>query len=370
MAALAEGALARNWRVTIASMPRVADGAEVAMPAGVALELDRHTLAGDYRWSPNLVRRLAGVGASVVHSHGLWTYASLAAARLCRRNALPHLLAPCGMLQGRALQHSRWKKKVAARLFQDRVLRQADCLHAKSEAELKSIRDYGLAGPVAVVPNPVHTRVEVADKEVAGFRRRHGIPEQERQALFLGRVHPVKGLERLLSAWAALGAARNNWNLLIAGPDEGGHQAVLERKIRELQITPAPRFIGPLDAGDKWLAFRSSELFVMPSDFENFGLAIAEAMSAGMPVITTTGTPWKIIEEEDCGWYVSAQRDGSLRAALAEALQKSEPELRAMGARAVHLAEDWSLDGVMDKILAVYHWLVAQGPQPDCVVCD
>jgi glycosyltransferase involved in cell wall biosynthesis len=108
----------------------------------------------------------------------------------------------------------------------------------------------------------------------------------------------------------------------------------------------------------------------MPSDFENFGLAIAEAMSAGMPVITTTGTPWKIIEEEDCGWYVSAQRDGSLRAALAEALQKSEPELRAMGARAVHLAEDWSLDGVMDKILAVYHWLVAQGPQPDCVVCD
>jgi glycosyltransferase involved in cell wall biosynthesis len=366
MAALAEIALREGCQVTVASMPRAQDGPEFSLPDGIELEVERQSRAGSFRWAPGLLGRLAKRDFSLVHSHGLWTYASLTASRLAKNLAIPHLLAPCGMLQPRALQISRQKKQVAGLLFQNSVLKRADCLHAKSEAELQSIRDYGLSNPVAVVPNPVPSPPTVGEEELAGFRQKYARSDISKFVLFLGRLHPVKGLERLLHAWTQLADDHPSWCLLLAGPDEGGYQSVLEALINDLEIGDSVQFTGPLLGREKWIALRSADLFIMPSDFENFGSAIAEAMMAGLPVITTTGTPWRTIEEQGCGWYVDTEVP-PMRDALRAAMAMTGQQRRQVGENARVFAADWSEERVMESIFSVYAWLLGNSLRPDCV---
>lgn len=369
MAGLAEGALGQGCRVTVASIPRDADGPEISLSPGIAVELERNSRGGQFRWAPGLLKRLERRDFSIVHSHGLWTYASLAACRLANTLTIPHLLAPCGMLQPMALQVSGKKKRIAGWLFQDSVLRLASCLHAKSQAEYRSFRDYGLTNPVAVIPNPVQEAPAISEAEAASFRTQLGLPEGERQVLFLGRLHPVKGLERLLRAWAGLHRKSEAWGLLIAGPDEGGFKAQLKALLAELKPVQPVRFVGPLDDQAKWLAFRASDVFVMPSDFENFGSAIAESMKAGIPVIATTGSPWNRLVEDGCGWYVEPDVH-SLQGALSDALSLTDAQRTAMGEACHRLAQAWSARSVTCRVIDVYSWLSGDSKQPDCVIIN
>jgi glycosyltransferase involved in cell wall biosynthesis len=369
MAAFAMGSLDRGCRVSIASMPCEKDGPEIPLPGEIDLHLDRQSLAGRFRWAPRLLRRLKKRDFSLVHSHGLWTYASLAAFRVAGKLDIPHVLAPCGMLQPRALLISRSRKQVAARLFQDRVLKNAECLHAKSEAELQSIRDYGLNNPVAIIPNPIPGGPEFSKSDIIEFKRRHSLGEFKSIVVFLGRLHPVKGLEDLLHAWARLRGRRKGWGLLLAGPDEGSYRRKLELLITELGLEGTVRFSGALDQRQKWAALQVGDLFVMPSRFENFGSAIAEALSAGLPVITTTATPWASIGEQQCGWCVEPDLP-SLETALAEALSAGTGELERRGASGRALSTGWALPAVSENLLGVYDWLLGKNRQPDCVIID
>ncbi|MFC1719543.1 glycosyltransferase [Pseudomonadota bacterium] len=369
LAALAESLLEKQCQVTVASMPRKEDGPQISLSPGIELAVNKKSFAGSFRWAPGLVSRLQNGNFSVVHSHGLWTYASMAGASLARRLSIPHLLAPCGMLQPKALRISNFKKKLAGLVFQNSVLENAHCLHAKSEAEYQSFREYGLTNPIAIIPNPLPVAPMILEAEITRFRKKHQIPDGEKQLLFLGRLHPVKGLERLLMAWSELGAACHGWGLLLAGPDEGGYRSHVEMMSIELKLGPSVRFTGPLSNQEKWVAFGASSLFIMPSDFENFGSAVAEALLAGVPVITTTGTPWKIISEQGCGWYVEANVP-AVRAALLQAIGATDVALAAMGKVGVQIAREYSTENVTERVIGVYHWLLGQHPQPNCVVND
>ena len=132
------------------------------------------------RYSPQLARKLKAYRGELVHSHGLWTHVSYLSGRLARRRSIPHVLAPCGMLQPGALRRSGWKKRIVRFLFQDRVLGGADCLHAKSDAEYRGIRAFGLENPVALVPNPVRGSEPRSAAQQARFRRAHGIPDRKK----------------------------------------------------------------------------------------------------------------------------------------------------------------------------------------------
>ncbi len=159
------------------------------------------------------------------------------------------------MLNERALKRSNWKKVICRTAFQERVLRNATCLHAKSEAEYNDIRRFGLKNPVAVIPNPVVIK-EGNDLEPEEFRKQHGIPDDKRVLLYLGRMHPVKGLKRLLDAWAFLDRFHSGWQLVLAGPNENNYLTVLNNRLQSLGCGRSVTFTGEIENSKKLLLIR------------------------------------------------------------------------------------------------------------------
>ena len=183
---------------------------------------------GGLRLSGDLRRALetAATGAEVMHSHGLWLAPNLYAARAARHARRPHVISPRGMLGPGALQFSRLKKRAFWRLAQGSAVRSAACLHATSDLELDDIRAFGLTNPVAVIPNGIDIGAPAAPCSAP-----------ERVVLSLGRVHPKKGLDRLIRAWALVEADHPAWRLRIVGPAELGHDLELRALADELKLS-------------------------------------------------------------------------------------------------------------------------------------
>lgn len=300
-----------------------------------------------------------GKGAvRLVHVHGLWLPLHHAAARDARRAGVPLVVSARGMLEPWALAHRRWKKRIAWAVYQRRDLRHAAVLHATSEAEAISIRRLGLKRPVAIVPNGVDIPAVLPMRE-RGDRRR---------ALLLSRLHPVKGIPLLIDAWARVRPV--GWDLLIAGPDEDGYRATLEALVRAAGLSASITFAGPIADADKWALYRAADLFVLPTHSENFGLVVAEALGAGLPVLTTTGAPWKELETHRCGWWTDVSAD-AIAEALRAATETSRDDLDAMGARGHALVLDrYGWDDVARQMKAVYEWIGSRGDRPLFVHTD
>jgi glycosyltransferase involved in cell wall biosynthesis len=260
------------------------------------------------------------------------------------------------MLGGAALGFSRVKKVLFWHLLQGPAIRCVACYHATSRQEYEDIRAYGLTQPVAIIPNGIDlpqffpTRTSAAD----------------RVALSLGRIHPKKGLERLVSAWAKVEAAYPGWRLRIVGQAEVGHDVQLRAlaatlKLGHVSIEPA------IYGEEKYAAFREADFFVLPTLNENFAMTVAESLAAGTPVISTKGAPWAGLEVERCGWWIDHGIE-PLVAALSGAMVLPREELRAMGARGqAWMARDFGWDAIASKMAAVYAWLAGKAAPPDWV---
>jgi glycosyltransferase involved in cell wall biosynthesis len=176
----------------------------------------------------------------------------------------------------------------------------------------------------------------------------------------------VKGLQNLVQAWAAVKS--EGWEVVLAGEDANGHQAELEAAIRAGGMEEDFKFIGLVDGKKKWELYRSADLFVLPSHTENFGLAVAEALACGVPVITTRATPWEELRTHRCGWWVETGPE-ALVGALREATSLSDEERRAMGQRGTKLIEQkYTWSAAAQKMIAVYEWMLERRPKPECVV--
>lgn len=369
LAGLVGGLVASGCAAAVGSVRRDDDGGPVPLDGRVGLMHSPSSLGRRFRWSRSLRRWAAAHPADVIHSHGVWTDVSRLAGQQARRRGAPHVLAPCGMLGPAGYSRGRLKKmqkRLCRLMFQDRVLSEAACVHAKSLRELAELREFGVRGPVAVVPNPVQRPPGDAPVDPGAFRRRFGLDEDTRLALYVGRLTPVKGVERLVDAWAGLGRAAERWRLVLAGPDEGGYRDVLRRRAAALGCASSVTFTGLLTGGATWSAYAAAELFVMPSRSENFGSAIAEALTAGRPVIATTGTPWPELRDEACGWWVEPDLD-ALREALTNALTCDPDALAARGRAARRVAERFAPPAVAATMIEVYRWVLGRGPRPDCV---
>jgi glycosyltransferase involved in cell wall biosynthesis len=367
MAAYARSLVDSGCSVTVYSTVKKKDGDSVRLDPRVKLvqaaapELGPLRFSGALRWEAHSAR------IDLVHSHGLWTDTHRLAGNITRARKLPHLLAPCGMLAPGALRHHRWRKLAARLWFQDRVLRDAQCLHAKSRKEYEDIRRLGLRNPVAIIANPISAPLEPNLISEKIFRDACHLSADSKIVLFLGRLHPVKGLPRLIHAWSQAAAQNENWSLVLAGPDEAGHRKEIEALAAELHCRDRIIFTGELDEARKWAALRASELFVMPSDFENFGNSIVEAMACGVPVITTTGTPWKELPAAGAGWCVEPAID-ALAGALREALGLSDEQRRQLGLHAADIAKNFRPEENCANLLAVYGWLLRKNAKPNCVI--
>jgi glycosyltransferase involved in cell wall biosynthesis len=283
---------------------------------------------------------------------------NLNAGRAALRAGKPFIVAPRGMLGPAALAFSRTKKRIVWALLQGAVVRRASCIHATSEQEHDEIRDFGLKNPIAIIPNGIDI-----PKLDSGSRAAN---ELGRIVLSLGRIHPKKGLDRLVRAWAQVESAHPEWRLRIVGPDELDHASELARLAVELK-THRVSIEGSLAGNAKIKAYRDADLFVLASLNENFAITVAEALAVGTPVIATRGAPWHGLAVEGCGWWIDHGVE-PLAAALAEAMTMRREALQAMGKKGrVWMERDFSWDHVARDMLEVYHWLALHGNTPSTV---
>jgi glycosyltransferase involved in cell wall biosynthesis len=235
-----------------------------------------------WRWGLAAAVRRHAAGADLVHIHALWEDVQHRAARAARRLGRPYLFRPCGMLDPWSLRQGRWKKALYLRWRLRADLDGAAALHFTTGEERDLTRPLGLRAPALVEPNGIDAADLDSLPPRGTFRADRGIPPDRRVVLFLGRLHPKKGLDLLLPAFARAGG---DSLLVIAGPGADDYPARLEARAAELGIADRVVFTGLLLGRDKWSALVDADLFVLPSHQENFGVAVVEALGAGTPVL-------------------------------------------------------------------------------------
>ena len=265
----------------------------------------------------------------ILHDNGIWLRHNHSLAVLARQAGVPRIVSPRGMLEPWAMAHKRTKKTIAWHLYQRRDLQHASLLHASSELESGHLYKLGLAPLIAMIPFGVDAPPEEL-VERAWSARANSEEARQRTGVFLGRLYPVKGLPMLLRAWAALRPP--GWNLVLAGPDEDGHRAELERLIAEENLGNTVSLPGPVTGDIKTRLLLEADLFILPSHQESFGLAAAEALAHGLPVLTTTATPWTRLVEHACGW-LAEPTVGSLEQMLHQATALDSATLVEYGRR-------------------------------------
>ena len=325
-------------------------------------------------WSPDMDATLGEALPDLIALQGLWQYSSIATRRQWRRNGTPYVISPRGMLDKWALANSRWKKVLAAFVFENAVLRDAACLHALCESEADAMRAYGLRQRIEVVPNGVEL-VDLLTTEHT---------ERRRMLLFLGRIHPKKGLVGALRAWAELRNSPSTirdsaeWQFVIAGWDQGGHEAELKALSGELGLkvftfqssvlsgldddlklnscklkTPSPEaedadvlFFGPAFGEEKDALLRSADAFILPSFSEGLPMSVLEAWSYGLPVVMTPecnlpeGFAKQAALEIRSGEGSFQGADFSFQQGLRTLLEMSDRERAEMGGRGRRLVEE------------------------------
>ncbi len=287
-------------------------------------------------------------GGTIVHDHGVWLPWNHAVAGAARSAGVPRVVSPRGMLEPWALRHKWWKKRVAWWLFQRSDLKAAQLWHATADAEAENLKALGLKRPIMVAANGV---------ELPGtLLARHAESKPLRVIQFISRIHPKKGLLNLVEAWARV--REEGWVVKVAGPDEGGHVEEVRRLAAELRVGEDFKFLPQLDAQERDDVLCEADVFVLPSFSENFGMVVAEALAAGLPVITTKGTPWGVMEERGCGWWVEVGVE-PLVEALREAMALSAEERRAMGARGRELVtQSFGWRGIAQRMVPEYNALL------------
>src|SRR6266849_3845242 len=339
-------------------------------------ELSVHLLASKhaaFRYAPELSRKLSSLTPNLVHTHGIWTYLSVAVARWSKSNGgvapRPYVVSTHGMLDPWALQSSRWKKIIAGFAFERRHLENAACIHAINQAEAAAIRAFGLKNPICVIPNGVEIDARNVVKSASPPWAAHVVGDRK-VLLYLGRLHPKKGLSILLRGWKKAFKHEKDWILVIAGWDQGGHRLELEELTRELKIADSVQFIGPLFGKARDAAYQNADAFVLPSRSEGQPLVVLEAWSHARPVIMTPECNLPEGFEKGAAIRMSATV-GGVAGALGKLFALQKPALEEMGRRGRDLVtKNFSWSQIASQMFAVYTWLLGRSGPPDCVRFD
>ena len=308
-------------------------------------------------YSPDLRARARQLVASadIIHGHGLYVgtnYLIGAEARLQHRPLVYHTH---GFLDPWILKRSRLKKRLVHWLFEDANFQYARLWRALTSREADQIRSQGIKSPVVVVPIgldlaefniPFQPGDEIQTPLVPRL-----VNNRRFRAVFISRIHPKKGLDLLLPAWANLAAEKCDWELIVAGPDEGGYAATVDRLIQKLDLADSVRRVGKISHESKVKLLKSADLFILPSYSEGFTSAILEAMAAALPVVATRECNFSELFQQGGGWECEVNVE-SLTDALRLALVASETERRQRGAMGRQLLErEYTWDRICRRLL-------------------
>jgi poly(glycerol-phosphate) alpha-glucosyltransferase len=308
-------------------------------------------------YANQLLPAMLDADLDVLSVHGLWKYCSVASRRWHQRADRPYVVHPEGMLEPWALRNARWKKRIAALLYENQNLREAACLRALSEAEALSFRAQGLSNPICVIPNGVD--LPDLSESNAGSRSHN-----RKTLLYLGRLHRKKNLANLIRAWNhtfnSQACKSDSWVLAIAGWDQSGYESELKR----IAAVPSILFLGPQFGAEKSECYRACDAFILPSLSEGLPMTVLEAWAYAKPVLMTL----------ECNLPEGFSADAAVRVGpspeeiadgLRSIIEMSDDDRRAMGARGRDLvATKFSWPRVGEQMRAVYKWVLGGGTPP------
>ena len=325
--------------------------------------LSVHALRPQFRawgYSNQLVPALFAIEIDILSVHGLWKYCSVASRRWHRRTGRPYIVHPEGMLEPWALRNGRWKKRMAALLYEDEHLRRAACLRALSEAEAQSIRGYGLRNPICVIPNGV----DLPDLRGSNTETRSA---NQKTLLYLGRLHPKKNISNLIRAWNetfnSQRGSSERWVLAIAGWDQGGY----EKELRRIAAVPSVVFSGSRFGAKKSECYRACDAFILPSLSEGLPMSVLEAWAHAKPVLMTPECNLPEGFEANAALRIGPSTE-EIAEGLRTLIEMSDDERIAMGARGRDLvAKRFSWPRIGEQTRGVYGWVLRGGEMPDTV---
>lgn len=298
----------------------------------------------------------------VVHIHGLWTPLLHRASVWAKRRGIPVVWSTHGMTAPWSLRHKWWKKCLPWHIYQEWDLRRAVLVHSTVELEAKWNADLGFTrGFIA----PLGTSLPNSDIQAFSDSGIHTL-------LFVGRVYPVKALDRLIEGFSRVEVERRrNWRLRIVGPDQAGHMAELVALCTRLglsyatptmdgePLSPLIEFVDPRFDAELAAEYASCDCLALVSHTENFGATVVDAMAHGKPVITSTNTPWQEVAERKCGWWVDNAPD-VLAKTLREMMSFSDEARAEMGARGRQLVEEkYTWRAVAERLVVAYQQVLA-----------
>jgi glycosyltransferase involved in cell wall biosynthesis len=337
-----------------------------------------------FSYAPGLNSLLRQSDPEIVHLHGLWRYPSVAVSRWHRQTRRPYVVHPHGMLDPWAIKNAGWKKKIAGALFENKTLRQAACLRALCLSEAEAIRSFGCENLICIIPNG-------ADIPTRSFSdapwKRHLQPDVK-ILFYLGRLHPKKGLGNLIKAWAMVqneesGIKKSEeWVLVLAGWDDGGHESELKELCRKLEVSfmdvrdsnskpPTSNsifFVGPQFGDAKSDSYHQADAFILPSYSEGLPMTILEAWAHEKPTVMTPDC--NLPEGFEAGAAVRINTDPAEIFSGLERLFAMNSEARVkMGGQGLRLiTEKFNWENVSSQLVEVSDWMLFGGTPPTTIL--
>ena len=362
--ALSAGIAHCGSRVSVFSLQDLYSQEDVSEWTGVDISTSPVVGPRALGFAPQLAASVESFAPDVVHVHGLWQYTSCVAYQQYRKREVPYVMSPRGMLDPWAIQNSGLKKRLAALLYESRNVGGAACMHALNRSEAVSIRRYGLKQPISVLPNGVTLPNSdlLVSKDVRGGKKR---------VVFVGRIHPKKGIREMLDAWARVKREfpqlLDAVELIIAGWDDGGHLEALKQHASDLDLLDTVSFPGPVYGDEKVDLLRSADWFVLPSHSEGMPMAVLEAWSDGVPALLTPAC--NLPEGFSSGSAIRVDPSvESIFEGFLRMLEMPKEESGSMGLAARRLVEDhftWSQ--ISRDMQEVYRWVRGEASAPECL---
>ena len=306
--------------------------------------------------SPELRAGLLASTADVIHANGLWMLPLRHACQAAQRRSVPLVISPRGMLAPWALRRSPLRKRLAALVVHPGAFQAAAGWHATAEMEEQDIRAFGLAQPVCVAPNGIAAVEQDPEPVRLHYLDAAQALRGKRILLFYSRFHSKKRIRELLRDFAGLAPRHPGWHLLAVGIPEEYSVESLRAEARHLGIEHVTTI---LDGSRAPAPYALADLFILPTHSENFGQVVAEALAQGVPVLTTTSTPWGRLDAVGAGRCVALT---DMPRTLGELMAVSRDRLREMGARGREwVLEEFDWGATARRLLDFYESLRSNG---------
>ena len=309
--------------------------------------------------SRNMQTILSQSNYDIYHANALWMGSTHDTCRIARKRSIPYIISPHGMLYPTALAINSWKKKILLILWYYKDIYSASCIHVTCQQEAEYCRQFGYKGPIAVIPNPVVFPEGVEFKKKIDSQKKIG---------FLGRLHPIKKVENLLyGAAKAIKQGCEPFTIEIMGKGSDDYENYLRKEVDRLHLREVVNFVGFVSGKEKYDRLSQLRALMVPSEQENFGMIVPEALICGTPVYASLGTPWEELNSCHCGWWKdnSPERIANV---IQDILAKSDEEILQMGSNGRKLIEEkYEQKKVASMMFELYKWILGEINKPDFV---